>query len=69
MGAKKFRVYEHKEFLSSLEPRGAVPSMSEYTNIISSIHSTTSVSKRTDIRMTTLEMMRKNYKDDADIIN
>ena len=43
--------------------------MSEYTNSISSIHSTTSVSKRTDIRMTTLEMMRKNYKDDADIIN
>ena len=42
--------------------------MSEYTKSISSIHST-SVSKRTDIRMTTLEMMRKNYKDDADIIN
>ena len=68
MGAKKFRVYEHKEFLSSLEPRGAVPSMSEHTKSISSILST-SVSKRTDIKMTTLEMMRKDYKDDADIIN
>ena len=42
--------------------------MSGYTKSNSSIHSK-SVSKRTDIRMTTLEMMRKNYKDDADIIN
>ena len=42
--------------------------MSGYTKSNSSIHSK-SVSVRTDIRMTTLEMLRKNYKDDADIIN
>ena len=42
--------------------------MSGYTKSNSSIHSK-SVSKRTDIRMTILEMMRTNYKDDADIIN
>ena len=42
--------------------------MSEYTSSISSIHSP-SASLRTDIRMMTLEMMRKDYKDDADIIN
>ena len=42
--------------------------MSEYTSSISSIHSP-SASLRIDIRMMTLEMMRKNYKDDADIIN
>ena len=42
--------------------------MSEYTSSISSIHSP-SASLRTDIRMTTLEMIRKNYKNDADIIN
>merc|ERR1712041_36351 len=51
------------------EPIGAGLSMNEYTNSISSIHSTKSVNKRTDIRMMTLEMMRKNYKDYADIIN
>ena len=48
---------------------GAGLSMSGKTNSISSIHSTKSVSKRTDIKMTTLEMMRKDYKDDTDIIN
>merc|ERR1711989_103278 len=48
---------------------GAGLFMSGKTNSISSIHSTKSVSKRTDIKMTTLETMRKNYKDDADIMN
>ena len=48
---------------------GAGLFMSGKTNSISSIHSTKSVSKRTDIRMTTLETMRKNYKDDEDIMN
>ena len=42
--------------------------MSEYTSSISSIHSP-SASLRTDIRMMTLEMMRKDYKDDDNIIN
>ena len=42
--------------------------MSEYTSSISSIHSP-SASLRTNIRMRTLEMMRKNYKNDADIVN
>ena len=56
------------KFLPLLEPRGAIPSMSEYTKSISSIP-LTSESKRTDIKMTILEMMRKDYKDDADIIN
>ena len=56
------------EFLSLLEPRGAVPSMSiQYNKSINSIN-TTSINNNNK-KMTTLEMMRKDYKDDADIIN
>ena len=55
------------EFLSSLEPRGAIPSMSKEYNKSISIN-TTSINNKS-ITMTTLEMMRKDYKDDADIIN
>ena len=56
------------EFLSPLEPRGAVPSMSIQYNKSISINNK-SINNTTSIKMTTLEMMRKDYKDDTDIIN
>ena len=55
------------EFLSSLEPRGAIPSMSKEYN--KSIRINNKSINNTSIMMMTLEMMRKDYKDDADIIN